>query len=151
MPDETRAGERRRGWDVVTVAERDGVPAHSYTTGLARRGLPEFILFGFSPGLAGPVLADLAQRALDGERFGANLPVEDALPGMPAMLLDVPEVEARHYLPAAHASAPKALRALQVVWPDGDDRYPWQPGYDDAFRPRQIILTPFVPRAGSRP
>jgi len=113
-------------------------------------GLHEFIVFGFSPELARPVLGDLAQRARDGERFPTSVGLEDVLPGMPAVLLDVPSVEADHYLPAARDCAPMNLRALQIVWPDGRDLFPWQDGYDETFRGRQIVLHPFARTGGRR-
>jgi hypothetical protein len=135
---------RKHRWEVVCVPARVDVPEYSYTAGLARRGLHEFIVFGFSPSLARPVLDDLAQRVLDGERLHANVVLEDVLPGMPAVLIEVPDVEARHYLPDAHEFSSKALRALQIAWPDGHDLFPWQEGYDEAFRKRQVLLNPFA-------
>lgn len=145
MPDveQVRRRVRARGWDVVSVPAAADVPQHSYTAGLTRRGLCDFILFGFSPDVARPVLADLAQRSLGGERFPANTGLADLLPGMPAVLLDVPPAEADHYLRAARALATGGVRAFQIVWPDGQDLFPWQPGYDEAFRPRQVVLNPF--------
>ena len=142
--EQIRQRVREQGWDVVSVPACVDTPQHSYTVGLARRGMHEFVVFGFSPELARPVLGDLAQRVLDGERLAVNAALWDVLPGMPAVLLDVPEVEAHHYLPAAREFAPKTLRALQIAWPDGNDRFPWQDGYDEAFRPRQIVLNPLA-------
>jgi len=133
-----------QGWDVVSVPAQAGIPPHSYTAGLALGGLHEFIVFGFTPELARPVLSDLAQRVRDGERFPTNVGLEDVLPGMPVVLLDVPQVEAAHYLAVARDCAPTNLRALQIVWPDGRDLFPWQDGYDEAFRTRQIVLHPFA-------
>ena len=138
--------QARRAWDVVSVPGGDDGPPYSYTAGLARRGLHELVVFGFSADLARPVLDDLAQRLLDGERFATNVALDDVLPGMPAMMIDVPDVEAAHYLGQAKARVRGPLRALQIAWPDGDDLFPWQPGYDEAFRARQVILNPFASR-----
>jgi hypothetical protein len=110
----------------------------------------EFIVFGCSPDLARPVLSDLAQRVLDGERLAVNAGLRDALPGMPAVLLDVPVVEAHHDLSAAGEFAPKTLRALQTAWSDGDDLFPWQDGYDETFRARRLILNPLADAVGRR-
>ncbi len=147
--EQIRQRVRAQGWDVVSVPAQAGIPPHSYTAGLALGGLHEFIVFGFSPELARPVLSDLAQRERDGERFPTNVGLEDVLPGMPVVLLEVPQVEAAHYLVAARDCAPTNLRALQIVWPDGRDLFPWQDGYDEAFRGRQIVLHPFA-RSGRR-
>ena len=149
ITEEIRQRVREQGWDVVSVAAQAGIPPHSYTAGLALGGLHEFIVFGFSPELARPVLSDLAQRARDGERFPTNTGLEDVLPGMPVVLLEVPQVEADHYLEAARDCAPTSLRALQIVWPDGRDLFPWQDGYDEEFRGRQMVLHPFA-RTGGR-
>ena len=98
--EQIRQRVRAQGWDVVSVPAQAGIPPHSYTAGLALGGLHEFIVFGFSPELARPVLSDLAQRLRDGERFPTNVGLEDVLPGMPVVLLEVPQVEADHYLAA---------------------------------------------------
>ena len=146
--DEIRQRVRERGWDVISVPAQAGTPPHSYTAGLALGGLHEFIVFGFSPELARPVLSDLAQRARDGERFPTNTGLEDVLPGMPAVLLEVPRVEADHYLAAARDCTSTSIRALQIVWPDGRDLFPWQDGYDEAYRGRQMVLHPFASTGG---
>ena len=148
ITEQIRQRVREQGWDVVSVPAQAGIPPHSYTAGLALGGLHEFIVFGFSPELARPVLSDLAQRARDGERFPTNTGLEDVLPGMPAVLLEVPQVEADHYLAAARDCAPKSLRALQIVWPDERDLFPWQDGYDETFRGRQMVLHPFAQTGG---
>jgi hypothetical protein len=132
-----------RGFAIVTRAGTDDVPEHSYTVGLGRTNRPEYILFGFSAAVAVPVLQDLALRTRDGERFAPNTNVEDVLPGMPVALLEVPADLVAQFLPEARGFAPsRGPRALQVVWPDGEDRFPWQSGYDGAWRHRQLLLQP---------
>ena len=81
--DQIRQRVRAQGWDVVSVPAQAGIPPHSYTAGLALGGLHEFIVFGFSPELARPVLSDLAQRLRDGERFPTNVGLEDVPPACP--------------------------------------------------------------------
>jgi hypothetical protein len=61
------------------------------------------------------VLGDLAQRVRDGERYPTNTGLEDVPPGMPAVLLEVPQVDADHYLAAARDGAPTNFPALQIV------------------------------------
>ena len=108
----------------------------------------------------GDVTADAQGRLLPHAQVLRNVVAEgvladqvglaDVLPGMPAVLLEVPEAEANHYLVAAREYAPKSLRALQIAWPDGQDLFPWQDGYDESFRERQVILNLFAEAAGRR-
>jgi hypothetical protein len=112
--------------------------------------LHEFIVFGFPPKLARRSLSDRAQRARDIERFPTYVGLEVVLPGMLAVLLVVLRVEADHYPAATRDCAPPNLRALQIVWPDGRDLFPWQDSYDETFRARQIVLHPLARTGGRR-
>ena len=141
--DEVLGEVRTRGFAVVSVPGTAQVPQHSHTVGLSLRDRPDFILFGFSPDVARPVLADLVLRMLDGERFEPNTDVEDLIPGMPIALLEVPDDLVQRFLPlACGLPGARRARALQVVWPDSEDRFPWQRGYSGEWRERQLLLQP---------
>jgi hypothetical protein len=99
---------------VVSVPARVDTPQRTYTVGRARCGVHEFIVFGFFPGRARPVLSDLTQRVLDGERLAINAGLWDVLPGMPAVMLDVPEVEAHHYLIAASSASRNRVGTMRA-------------------------------------
>jgi SAM-dependent methyltransferase len=79
-----------------------------------------------------------------------HITLQDSSPGMLAVLLVVLRVEADHYPAATRDCAPPNLRALQIVWPDGRDLFPWQDGYDETFRWRQIVLHLFARTRGRR-
>jgi len=45
--------------------------------------------------------------------------------------------------------APTNPGALQIVWPDGRNLFPWQHGHDEALRGRRIVLHPFARTGGA--
>jgi hypothetical protein len=106
-----------------------------YTVGLTGRGLPELIVFGLPPDLARPALRDLADDLVTGRReIGAGQRADDVLAGHPARFVAVTEAD-RHLPAAARFYAGAAVRALQLVWPDRHERWPWQIGTHVADMP----------------
>jgi len=124
----------RHGWAVqgVTCGGR-GRPEFAYTVGLLTLGEPEFIIFGAPFGAACGVLDDLAARVRDGARYTHGQVLDDVIAPQPVVLLEVADTT-QHLLIAQQFAAaepvrPRQVRAWQVVYPDDDGRWPWQPGF----------------------
>ena len=118
--DQFRATMLKHGWALQYV-ESDRTP-YAYTIGLHDRGLPELLVTGVSPQRAARLLNRLAERAVDGEPPTRGEQI--ALRAGP--LIEIVEVE--H--PDAHMDTAVAFygsefRALQLVWADGQGRWPW--------------------------
>jgi hypothetical protein len=137
--DELWAKVLKDGWAAVYV-EDDRMP-FAYTIGLHDCGLPELLVTGVSP-----------QRALRMLNTAvANVPREGAPPpGRQVRMQNGPLVEVveiEH--PDVHLTASVAIngpvRAVQLVWADGKDRWPWFAGFCDG-RTNQPV---FGVRAGS--
>ena len=106
-----------------------------YTVGLTGHGLPELIVFGLPPDLARPALRALADDLVAGRvTIAAGQRADDVLAGHPAQFVAVTEPD-RHLPAAAQVYAGAPLRALQVVWPDRYQRWPWQTGTHVADMP----------------
>lgn len=105
-----------------------------YTVGLTAHGHPELIVFGLPPDISRPVLQDLAADLIAGRRsLTAGQSADDIIDGHRVLLVPVSEPD-RH-LPVAAQLHPGNLRALQLVWPDRHERWPWQPGTQLADMP----------------
>ncbi|WP_229070972.1 DUF4262 domain-containing protein [Actinoplanes sp. DH11] len=101
-----------------------------YTIGLTGHDHPELILFGMPPDLARPVLHDIAGDVIARRRTcTAGQFAGDVLGGHQAQFVAVSEPD-RHLPVAAqfYATTGTAVTALQIVWPDRYQRWPWQPG-----------------------
>jgi hypothetical protein len=122
------------GWAVQYV-EGDRRP-YAYTVGLHDRGLPELLVTGVSPRRAVQLLDAVAEYVIKGGRPtpGHRISLPDGT------LMEVVQVE--H--PDAHMNVAVAfygrhLRALQLVWADGQGRWPWAAGFADG-RTTQPVL-----------
>ncbi|WP_147793700.1 DUF4262 domain-containing protein [Cellulomonas sp. Y8] len=117
----------RHGWALQWVGPGDdGELQFCYTTGLYQYDLPELIVFGPCPDDAARLLNTLGARMRAGQRYVDGDPIDDVRRN--ARLMEV--LDSRGHLIMAHAlaRATRPLPALQVIYPDRDGRWPWQPG-----------------------
>lgn len=140
------------GWAMDAVRARADLdppmPTYSYTVGFEDAfGFPEVCVFGLKPvacrGLFGLVADALAGGTdfpvgpafiglLDGGQPSAFLPVDaEAAVGM------VPAL-AEHHRVAGEADA--QFHLVQLAWPDRNGNLPWEPGFEDALAPVQLLL-----------
>lgn len=137
---------RLHGWATRCVAETPGWPAHAYTVGLFEYEAPELIVFGLPPLAADGLLGRIAGRARGGERFTHGQVLDDLYPDFRVALLDVADAGA--HLPDAESFVEpvpprqRRLRAWQVVYPDGEGRWPWQPESRAAGQPLLGLVPP---------
>lgn len=124
-------------------------PDYQYTVGLLLQDHPELTIIGPEARTGAGVLQHLFERVRDGERFEADESVDHDVMGIPVRFLDVPD---EHYtvphcllagIPSylAHTTGILPDRVvLQVVWPDSDGRWPWDPDVDPTVRRDQPVL-----------
>lgn len=130
----------RDGWTALAVLpteEHPGVP-FVYTLGLWRSyDHPELIITSFG-GLHGhAVLGELVAQIQEGEKFIAGLH-EDLFPGpmrnYDGWLRPVEDGNRDKYMQAAKRwNAYEDFPALQVIWPDPLNHFPWESAYDRKF------------------
>jgi hypothetical protein len=137
--DRVRAIVDEHGWLVQgvfpTYDDPPGTVPFAYTVGLARHGKPELIIFGAGWEQMAGILNLVAGRALDGVDYTDGLRLHHVLQDHPVRLVVVPD--SRQHLTVANTLAhlegwwtsQAPLPALQVVWPDPHDRFPWDSGY----------------------
>jgi hypothetical protein len=142
------------GWAIHTVLspadDPNPPPPFAYTVGLSRPrfGHPELLVVGLGRDTAQLVLTDLCERVRDGQRLRAGQRISDLLENVDGAAL---QVELLRVDDAAADRAPLyvakqlygqsgPIDALQVVWPDHNRRFPWEPGYDGAVREMQPLL-----------
>lgn len=127
---------RRYGWAVQHVLPGAGdEPAFSYTVGLARVGLPELVVFGHGQDCAHDLLNAVAGRLWDGAPYRDDALVDDVLARGSLML--VRAVDTTRHLVWAHelAAGRWPVEAWQLVLPDAEGRWPWEPGSQVAHLP----------------
>lgn len=146
-------------WAVTGVLGDAAHPPLAYTTGLTEHGRPELVMTGLTPRLAGLLLDHAAQTVALDPTFGPGSRV-------PARLRRAVALRAIDVIDAAPMRLTRVVyglqfEAVQLVWPDDEGHYPWQPGY---AIPRQVqpllglpaaeaarVASPVRPTARPRP
>lgn len=130
------------GVHIVHVPRSDDGPAFSATIGLwFHFEQPEVMVFGMPEEVAEDLLNEVADAADEGKRFKHGEEHKKLLIGYTVRFLDVPNEKVGGYLGTAQwAYDGKEFPVLQLVWPDKQQRWPWQEGVRDGFRNSQPIL-----------
>ncbi|WP_242906698.1 DUF4262 domain-containing protein [Actinomadura terrae] len=130
------------GWSVVLVQPEGDVPGWAYTIGLwhSHRS-PELAMFGGDVYETEETLNALGRRVAEGAEPSNGERRDDVVRGRPAAFR---AVDTRWY-DALFSGAVSFYRRpplpfLQVVWPNAEGLYPWQPGTELEFRHTQPWL-----------
>ncbi|HEY1292876.1 MAG TPA: DUF4262 domain-containing protein [Chloroflexota bacterium] len=136
---------RRTGWHVTGVfpSEDGGVPTYFvYTAGLwGTLQHPELIVFGLRPEVAHGIFSGVRERILKGERFEDGQFADRVVRNYRVYFHRVRNDDDMY--PTTSATAYYGHRdyeVLQIVLPDMQDRFPWDPACDEKMRLTQQLL-----------
>jgi hypothetical protein len=130
------------GWHVIQVAEDDEGPGFAYTIGLFERfAHPELIVFGLPLETMHRMLNG-AGAAVRGDRvYRAGRDYDEILEGYQCTFRPVPRSRYKEYLGTACGHYGRDdFPALQLIWPDREQRYPWAAPDDAWIRMAQPVL-----------
>jgi hypothetical protein len=130
------------GLHVVQLPPSGSLPAGSHTVGLWQQfEQPEVVVFGLPDEVAADLLEAIADEVDAGRRFLGGQRHEGLLQDYPVRFVDVPRGRYAECLAAAcWAYEGDAFPAVQLVWPDKQGRWPWDPAARDGFAARQPVL-----------
>jgi hypothetical protein len=130
------------GWHVIMVPEDDEGPSFAYSVGLSRTFVhPEIIVFGLDLGLMHRMINSVGEEVRRGRRFADGQAASGILEGYDVRLIPVARRHFPEYLGYAHwFYNGDDFPALQCLWPDKKGRFPTDPGFARALRPRQPLL-----------
>ncbi|MBL8755853.1 MAG: DUF4262 domain-containing protein [Planctomycetes bacterium] len=130
------------GVHIVHVPEDDVGPGFSFTVGLwATWQQAEVVVFGLPQEVAQDLLNGLADEVDDGRRFAAGEKHDGVLVGYPVRFLELAKARYGEFLGVAQwAYEGEDFPALQLVWPDKQGRWPWDPGVREGFAEAQPIV-----------
>lgn len=125
------------------LASEDGqTPAYSHTVGLWHTfERPEVIVFGLAEDTAEDLLDVLVDEVSDGAALAPGQRLEGLLHGYPARLLDVPSASRGGLVALADWAYEGADYPLvQLVYPDKQGRWSWDPEAREGFRKHQPVI-----------
>lgn len=120
----------------------------SYTVGMTERGLPELAISGIPQTWAHQVLSEFIAHIPEGEVIPPDedaILVEGLSSGYPAMARPLPKAEANSSIaPWARDYYGREVDVWQVVIPDKERRWPWDPRVTASFRMTQNALLDWI-------
>ncbi|MBL8729510.1 MAG: DUF4262 domain-containing protein [Planctomycetes bacterium] len=130
------------GLHVVHVPARGAVPACSFSVGLWESfQQPEVLVLGLPHEVAGELIEVVADEADAGQRFLDGTRHEGLLEDYPVRFVEVPKSRYAEFLAAASWAYEGAdFPAVQLVWPDKQGRWPWDPEARAGFAASQPVL-----------
>jgi Domain of unknown function (DUF4262) len=145
-PDEAKLVDdvEKYGCHVIQVREESGFPGWSYTVGLSDvLGCPELIVIGLKENVAHSLLNECADRLRANIRFQEGSRSQELLANVECEFRSVEKRWLRQTMGyAIWFYGGDDFQALQCVYPDLNNHFPWDEGFDTGWRSRQPLLFP---------
>jgi len=145
-PDEEKLVDdiEKYGCHVVQVSAGNGFPGWSFTIGLEELlGVPELIVIGLKDEVAHSLLNECAHRLQEGIRLGPRRRERGLLSDVECEFRPVEKRWLKQTMGyAAWFYGGDDFQALQCVYPDLANRFPWEEGFSKDWRSRQPLLFP---------
>lgn len=134
--------EAEKQFSVVNthVTDVNGSPLHySFTTGLDGFGLKEMCVYGVNPGVAVPTINKLVRAYREG-KIATDRKYPDIIKDLDVVLKDVSATDSIKRFGPSNKNPVIARDMVQIVWPDANNIFPWEPGFDESQRHLQYAL-----------
>jgi hypothetical protein len=129
--DEMRALVDEHGWAVQYVPATHETPPYAYTVGLAAAGERELLVYGLPRDVSHRLCTEAVARQRAEEGLEPHRPYDGLLSGFAAVFLPVPDARnVDEFAMVRRLWRGRDFRALQLVWPDSQGRFPWDPACD---------------------
>jgi hypothetical protein len=142
-PDEIKVVENieKYGSHVVQISPSSFVPGWSFTIGLYELlGMPEVIVIGLKADLAKFVLNEIARRMRAGQ-FQPEARASDLLGNVECEFRSIEQKWLRQTMGyAVWFYGGDNFPAIQCIYPDINNKLPWEQGFDNSWRDRQPLL-----------
>ena len=124
------------------VSGSDYSPSFVYSIGLFETyNQPEIICFGLPQKLGHEIINDVAELIKNGEAIKTNVNYDNIFKNSRAEFLPVDEKNIDDYFGAALNYYDKMkFPAVQLVWTDRNDKFPWEDNFEEEFLHYQPLL-----------
>ena len=133
---------QEHGWSVIAVAAEDELPGWAYTVGVGHTlGAPEVCMFGLRTRDMHTWLNAVGQQLRAGQPLRADEERLGVLDGFPVLVRPVHRSWFEDLFGQAlgfYRGTPPPM--MQLIWPDRDGVFPWQPGAGERCRTDQPWL-----------
>lgn len=140
--EKTKLNIEKFGIQVIMIASTDYLPSFAYSIGLTKTfNHPEIICFGLSKGLGHQIINDVAEIIKKGEVIEIGKIYSEIFENSRATFLKVDQRNIADYFGAAlNFYENEEFSALQLIWTDRNDRFPWENNFEEEFLFKQPLL-----------
>jgi hypothetical protein len=133
---------KQYGWAVMLIEATDYLPSVAYTVGLWKKyHHPELIAFGLSTKTLHSILNIGGELVKSGNVLATGFDYDDFIDGSKAQLIQVDNRNIRDYFGyAIWFNETNDFPALQIVWTDRNNNFPWNNNFEEEFIYRQPLL-----------
>jgi hypothetical protein len=126
------------------IAERASGANFAYSTGLTDQlGIPELAIFGLPGDVMHGMINRMREFAEAGVQLAAGRRYREVIEKFEIAALAVDRAHYRdHFGWSLWYYGHGDFEVLQLVWPDNDGVWPWEPGFAAALRAQQPLLGP---------
>jgi hypothetical protein len=130
------------GWAVLLLEATDYLPSFAYTVGLWKNFRhPEIISFGLTTKTLHLILNDAGGIAKAGHKVEVGKNYDDFFKNGHTQFLDVDSRNIADYFgQAINFYNSDTFPAIQLVWTDRNNKFPWENDYEKEFEFRQPLL-----------
>jgi hypothetical protein len=130
------------GLSVIIIESTDYLPSFAYSIGLWQKFKhPEIICFGLRNETFHSIINDVADIVKSGETIEENKIYKDIFENSRAEFLKVDDRNLSNYFGTAiNFYKTEEFPALQLVWTDRKDKFPWETDFENEFIYKQPLL-----------
>ncbi|MFC3161558.1 protein of unknown function [Chryseobacterium arachidis] len=142
--EQTRQNIEQFGLQVIMVSSTEYLPSFAYSVGLEKTYKhPEIICFGLSNDLAHKIINDIAEILKKGEAIQSGKVYDEIFNNSRAYFLNVDKRNIPDYFGSAlNYYQDKGFDALQLIWTDRNDKFPWEENFEEEF----LFIQPLLDR-----
>ncbi|MBL4675269.1 MAG: DUF4262 domain-containing protein [Mucilaginibacter sp.] len=130
------------GCHLVMIEADNYLPAFVYSIGLYESfGHPEIICVGLNTDTMGHLINDIRDGAKEGKHVEAGKAYPDFIKNFDVLFLEVDKTCYKDYVGyASWFYKGKDYPVLQMVWPDKQNKFPWEDGFNEDWKYKQPLL-----------
>lgn len=130
------------GLSVIILDAAEYLPSFAYSIGLWQKFKhPEIICFGLTPKTLGGLINDVAELVKSGQTIQINRDYGDFFENGDVQFIPVDKRNLEDYFGTAiDIYNTRDFPALQFVWTDRNNKFPWEEGFEEEFIYRQPLL-----------
>ena len=139
---QTKLNVEKFGLQVVMVSSANYSPSFSYSIGLTKTyNHPEIICFGLTNQLGHAIINDVAEIIKNGSKIEIGKIYTEIFKNSKATFLEVDNRNIEDYFGGAlNYYENEKFKAIQLIWTDRKDKFPWEENFEEEFLYKQPLL-----------